>query len=153
MNGDGKLTQSDTLTETDDDSTCDEHSELSSGGKALDESRNDGQQATDSHTISSSQSIGLQVRVSWAQLLSTCEKTYDRTSEEETSENGTDVVGTVDETESVSSGSVEICYPVLRVLAGVENRCIVAVEDHACCCHERDIPEVNEHQLSFKLLS
>ena len=75
--------------------------------------------------------------------MSRFKKPYDRTTEEEPGNNCTDIVGTIDESKSVTSWIVEVCHPVLRILTGVEHRCIVAVEHHTCRRHERDIPKLN----------
>jgi len=101
------------LADTYEHSTRDENGDLTTRGKCLHEGGNDDSDCPYCHADSTTSPIGK------------------GSSHEESRYNGTDCVRCVDGSDYVGAGMVVIGDPVLRILKGVEDRRIIAVEYHA----------------------
>lgn len=103
------LTKSNTLSDTNKNSATQETTNVVIRSKALQESRDDNKHAANTHTDFTSKIIG------------------NGSSEEETSNNGSDRVDGGDRTDKIAARVIEPCFPVCRSLDRVENRGVIAV--------------------------
>ena len=121
-------TQGNALTKTDDQSTSQESTNISTRAEGLNEGRHNNQSTSNSHTGFSTKEIG-----NW-------------TSKEETSHDGTHSICCVDSTYHVCVWTVKVLHPILWSLDRVVDWCIISIENHTTRCHEWGIPE-NVRQL------
>lgn len=139
---DGTSSESKTLGNTDDDTTTNEGADAVARGEGLDESRDNGEESSDSDTDTSTSKIG-----QW-------------TTHEPTGCDSTNGVRCVDRTDQVAVRVVEVGDPVLTTLHivsarsyetmveneaylnGVEDTGVETVHCHGTRCHQRDVPVV-----------
>jgi len=108
-NTDGKLTQCDTLANTDDASSGKEACNVATRRKALHECSSDDQDASSGHSDLATQKVG------------------NGTAHEEAANNCTHGVGRVDTSNHVLVRVIEVGHPIVRALYGIINGRIVTV--------------------------
>ncbi len=98
-----ELTQCKTLAQTDDDTTSNEDTNVATGRERLHEGSDDDENGASGHADAATSIIG------------------ERSTHEETSHDRSNGVGSVDGTNGVGIGVVEVADPVLGALDGVED--------------------------------
>lgn len=137
------------MTKTDDNTAPNEHTQISSGSKRLQECCNDSQGSTEAHTHSSSEAVGLtgiwsaKIHSFSSFNIQNKTQTYNWATEEPTSNDSTDRVRCINASNElgVVLRMVKVGKPVGRALDGVVYGCIITVKYHACRCHHGNVPE------------
>lgn len=106
------LTQSKTLTNTNDDTSSDKDSNVATRRKRLHECGHDDESSTNSHTDATSRKVSK------------------RASHEKSGDDSSDGVRSVDSSDDVWARVVEVRNPMFRILERIEHRRIVAVQNH-----------------------
>lgn len=101
------------MTNTDEDTTSNEDTNLTTGRKCLHKGCNHDTDGSRSHTNTATSEIS------------------EGTSHKETSNDSTDGVGSVDRSDDIGTRVVVVGNPVLRVLESVEDGSIITIEHHA----------------------